>query len=665
MSILMNGFHPSFEALSALADQGELEASRTRVGRHVSRCAECRGVVADIRSYGDAVRETEAPAMPDGLWARIQGGLQSAAPGGGDQHGSDRPQQGDGADRAPRGTPSPDDDAWRAAPALRPTTHVPSPIRRGMRRGAILLAAAAVIVGVLLVPTSKGDRLQASPTTGTWRFSPARPAPGATVTVRFEPPASMKPAPSFMLLGTPAPAAPWVGEPRAMSWGGLQDSLGMLTRQPDGAYSGRFVVPAGFTAMLLRLGDVSGSRPRRIIMSPDGPVNRDREPVAMLVGGDSRGEPSLASLTAALELWSGQPSDPYAVADTLIRYFPSEPIGYAADRRVGSHRLIDDLIAYFKRGERQYVKFDQRYMARPSVSAEHEMAMIEFAQRIDEPAEVRKWTMRLAREHADDPRALYFYGTMLTRMLGRPNTVDSVRAALPLADTLWERNGHRMVDIEIVRAASTVEDTAAYRRWAVRAFSGELRGFRGDYIGLDSDLLDDPGIRAVAVPRLRQQVAASCEVPAGKVSFWMGNMAWRYNCQMRRAMTFNTLSRAARLDGHPREALALADSSLAVSAAYHVCGTTGGHRRRGEALLALHDTAAAVPELAKGIGYLNWRALQRQDSLAARLRGVISRAQLDSLVRKGNDEQVACAAEASRRERAERMKEIEADRAAR
>ena len=38
--------HPTFEALSAYADLSELDAARSHVARHESRCAECREIVA-------------------------------------------------------------------------------------------------------------------------------------------------------------------------------------------------------------------------------------------------------------------------------------------------------------------------------------------------------------------------------------------------------------------------------------------------------------------------------------------------------------------------------------------------------------------------------------------------------------------------------------------
>src|SRR5687768_14828225 len=63
--------HPTFEALSAHADASDL-ASSTRVGQHVSRCAECSAQVAEIHALGNAARAIPVAGAPPELWARIE-----------------------------------------------------------------------------------------------------------------------------------------------------------------------------------------------------------------------------------------------------------------------------------------------------------------------------------------------------------------------------------------------------------------------------------------------------------------------------------------------------------------------------------------------------------------------------------------------------------------
>src|SRR5471032_446337 len=165
MSIMATGFHPSFDALSACADQSDLDAARTRVGRHVAKCARCAAAVAEIRALGEAARGVELPAVPAGLWARIEKQASEPAP-------------------APaRATPSPErDDVWRPAPALRPTVHQPSASqRRSMRVGLGVLAAAVVLLGVLILTPGPSPLFATAASRIT--FTPFRPAPGARVQV--------------------------------------------------------------------------------------------------------------------------------------------------------------------------------------------------------------------------------------------------------------------------------------------------------------------------------------------------------------------------------------------------------------------------------------------------------------------------------------------------
>lgn len=633
---VLHGFHPSFDALSSFVDLSDVDAARSRTGRHVARCEPCGVTVGEIRALGDAARAAEVAGPPADLWTRIERAQADGEP----------------ATRAPRETPAPESGDYKSAPALRPTRHLPSPMRRGLRGAGALLLAAGLILAVLLVPTRRGERLQAGGSAGTWRFTPARPAPGAAVSVVYTPAADESLPRTMILVGGFARPRADVSGRAFTGINGLQDSVATLERRADGAYAGRFLLPADFSAMVARLAHPDGRRVSRI-MSSDGPVSRGREATALLVGGDARGAPSLESLTAALYLWNGSGAPGYRVADTLVRYFPDEPVGYAYLRAPESRRLLDGLLAWFTSGERKYLALDRRLMAEPTVSVERATAMIAFAHRIDEPAELRKWTMRLAREHADDPRALYLYASMLRGMFSRANTVDSVRRDLPLADTLWERNGHRGASEEIIRAAATAGDGAAYRRWTLRAMQEGVVDWRGDRMSVSPDALYDPDIRRAATPLLRAGLARSCALPPGKVSLWDDNQSWTERCTAGRAENLQGLSRVARLDGEPARALALADSAIALMASTGNCWQGGSHVRRGEALLALGDREGAARDLAWGASWGNWQARAFQDSVGQLLRPAVDSARWDALMRSVSAERAVCVARADRR-RAER-----------
>lgn len=633
MSFLRNGFHPSFEALSALADRSDVDAARLRIGRHVARCQPCAATIAQIRAMGDAARGIELATVPPGLWTAIERArereLHAPAPA--------------------RETPAPGAAPWDIGPARRPTSHAVSPFRIGGRTGWMALAAAAAIVAVLLAPTSRGDRLEAGAARGSWRFVPRHPAPGATVQVRYEPPPGPAGDSLALLLGTPIRRGDDFVHWTALD-GGLQDSLATLVRGRDGAYTGRFSVPADFGAMSLRLTDLHNTPVRRFT-SADGPVSSVPEPLALLVAGDAGGRPMLRALAAAASARFGGSSAAYALADTLVRYYPDEPIGYALLRKDNSRRLLDELVAWFRRGERQYLRFDQRFTAAPSVSADHMLDMIVFAHRIDEPAEVRKWTLRLAADHPQDPRTLDVFGSMLHGMLNRAGTVDTIRRDLPMAEALWSRNGRRGSASSIASLARTVGDTAAYRRWSLRAVTAQEREFRGGFPGVNGDMIADEPTRVALVPVLRREAGRECRVPSGKVPEWNNWMTWRERCENGRASAFIALSTVERRYGDPRRALALADSAVTINDVLGRCWEGSARRERGAALLAMGDTMAALPELAAGLDRGNWQSHALRDSTERALRPAVSASAWRDAVRRQSEARARCLAAAGQRQR--------------
>jgi hypothetical protein len=635
MTMSLMGLHPTFDALSSLADQGDVEGARSRVGRHVARCAQCAATVAEIRELGDAARGVDLPGAPAGLWARIERAaeVERAAPA-----------------RA-RETPPPDADAWTPAPALRPTRHVESPVRRGVRAGVGMLAAAVIVALVLLVPRSR-EVLQAGQQTGRWQFTPARPSPGQRVAVRYLPSVDDTLDSTVMVLG--GADYRYGSLMTGIYRRGLLDSIGVLVRQRDGAYVGQIAFGPDSSVLMLMLSRMGGLR-MTSVMSPEGRLRSRLIPVAILVAGDASGRPLLAALTRAAEFWYGGSETGYSVSDTLIKYYPAEPIGFATRAERASHRLLDDLIGFFRSGEREYFRFDRRFMVERGVSAEHELAMVVFANRIAEPAEVEKWVRRLVAEHPDDPRTLVVFANMLGSALARPNTVDTVRRALPIAETLYARNGGRVLDGEIASIASRVGDTATYQRWTVRtalALHGDLQG---RYLGTDSYALADSGVRRNMRSALRARVASACRLPAGRYPPWQGVAAWRVECSYDRAGSYAALSAIALLDGRPAAALALADSSVTLGDSIGKwCRGSSGYRRRGEALLALHDTAAAVPELARGIGYGNWENIARADEIGRQLRGFLPAARWTAQVQAARAADEQCDRDANDRASAAR-----------
>ena len=274
MKDLLNVLHPTFDTLSAHADLSEIDGARTRVGRHIARCVDCRVVVEEIRGLGSAARAADVDGAPAGLWGRVRPAVERAV-----------------AETAPqRATPTPDagPGPWEVAPSLRPTRHWPIPTRRLLVRvgGGVAVAAAALIV-VALATGRTPALLASSPSRMT--MTPLRPAAGATVHVRFLPPPKLAGSDRLVLMGQ------YLNDSRHELkdhyFGGAYDSVAVLHRAPDGAMVGDFTVPGAFKAVSLVIFDPLAHR-----FEANGMYSW------LLVGGDSRGRPTLESLLAALSL---------------------------------------------------------------------------------------------------------------------------------------------------------------------------------------------------------------------------------------------------------------------------------------------------------------------------------------------------------------------------
>ena len=597
MKGLLNVLHPTFDTLSAYADLSEFDGARSRVGRHVARCAPCRKIVDEIRGLGAAAREAETDGVPAGLWTRIESAAVRAAT----------------EEAKPRETPPPDAVPWEVAPSLRPTRHWPVPSRRSVARvGGGLAVAAAALIAVVFATGRTPSLLASAPSRIT--MTPFRPAPGSTVHVRFNPTPRLAEYDHLVLVGQYLTDAKYA--PMDFYFGGRYDSLTTLRRATDGALVGDFTVPADFKAASVVVLDPSGQR-----YEGDGMFSW------LLVGGDRQGRPVLGSLLAALSLGGlyGSPSQA-GVLDTLQRYFPDHPAGFATARRYRGEGIFADMFRFFQGAERKYLKFNAKLEKQPSLDADRLAAMVEFGYEIQEPGEAAKWTRRLVREHPRDPRALPAYARMVHEYELKEPPADSIRPYLPLLDTLFELSGagtrrYWSQDYELV---TRYGDAAMQRRWALRSI--QRHGGSLQTLNIDSKWLKDREIRDQASVALRAGLAAACDLPR-----WMsrGNSTdqrrARY-CQNMRASALTSLSHIALLDGQPLQALALADSSLALHDASGSCWTTMGRDARGQALLARGDTIAAAREFARAYAPTNWQATDAQKSIVARLGSAVDSA---------------------------------------
>ena len=628
MKGLLNVLHPAFESLSAFADAPDAAAARTHVARHVARCAECRAVVAEIRAMGEAARAPTVESVPRDLWSRIE---HSAA------------QE---AERSikPRETPPPDAAPWEAAPSLRPTRHVPTPIARSaVRVGAALACAAAALLVVVLL-TGRTRSLLASDATRI-SFTPFRPAPGALVHVRYNPSPRLAGLDRLVLMGQYMNDAARVQSD--YYFGGQYDSLATLTRAPDGAMVGDFTVPADFRSVSLRVSDPTGR-----FNEGDGLFSW------ILVGGDRSGRPNLASLLAgsSLDVLYGSKGREN-VLDTLQKYFPDHPAGFATAKHYRGEGAFSGLFKLFQGAERKYLYFYSKLEKEPSLDADRIVAMINFALHIEEPAEAARWTRRLVREHPADPRTLPYYARLVHDVELREPPRDSITPYLPLLDSLLALAGPSVQPDGQARAlVNTYGDEAMQRRWLLRRLdAGRQRGELVRGLDLGDKWLRDAEVRRRGEAMLRAGLSGTCSMPRWLTRGWTTSARKEHFCTSGRAAALASLSDITLRDGQSAHALALADSAVALVGGASFCLPTG-RAQRGEVLLASGNTLAAAWEFAQqyGFAYESWQNIEARQALEARLRPSVTVEAWGAMRRKAEADRKKCRAEASARDSLDR-----------
>jgi len=553
MNRLLRTLHPMFDALSAYADQGELEGARTRVGRHVSGCAGCRDTVTEIRALGDAARAMPVNSAPAGLWARI---VSAAA------------------------------EPHRLEPSLLPAVERSRRLPR-MPAGLAAGAVAAAIVAAVAWPRPAG--LQAA---GTSRltFTPVRPVPGGAVTVRYQASPWMRDAPRLILVGTFAKPTGTNPSPFGVSvFGGLGDSLGVLTRSADGAFVATVRLPSDFLAV--RLGVLDPEQDRNDL---------DGFQPWIIVGGTAARAPSFASFLAALDVrrpgsFRGderlRPGQAVDAADSLKRHFPRHPAGWAFSRSYGLSNGRFDLLRFFSSAERKYASMFDELWPQRGLDAERLHDMVVFAQNIDEPDEVLRWSARLVDEHPEDPRALAdLTGALHTIELRMPPSLaDSMRRWMPALDRAYRAGPVPNEGFEeALRLATSYGDSATKALW--RGRSDANSGFANIWMMMHR--VPQPG-RDEPAMELRRRSARACVLPPARLPLGEPIHRWTTRCERYRGMAYSGLSSHTLASGNPRLALAEADSAVAASRRGGSCSTALGSLAHARASLALGDTAMA------------------------------------------------------------------------
>ncbi len=577
MKTILNGLHPSFEALSACSDMNDVDRAASKVSRHVAQCAQCRDAVEQIREMGHSARHEAAGRMPADLWSRIETSAKRAT-----------------APR-PRETPLADADVWQLAPGLKPTSSWPtSPTRAwtAKRWVGVGVAAAAVVVVALAWPSDRS--LEA---TGTSRltFSPSRPIPGGVLKVRYTAAQWLKGAPKLVLvgrgLGTPAFGGDWT----------LGDSLAVLLPAGSGTYAAELRLPSDFMGTWLSVSDSAGKE-----------TDSDNLRPWVAIGGGLDGKPSHASLLVAAEnvgniydvrgdvhgaMSPRQSVDP---SDSLRRYFPKSPAGWAFARPPeGKGTLFERLVAFFNSSERKYMSFYNELWPQKNVDAELMYEMSMFGANIQEPDEEIRWARRLATEHPDDPRAFRVLLASLHQVeLKQPVGLrDSMQPWLPILDEMYAKVAAGEQPYEVMQFMSRYADSGTVERWRIRVDSAS--GFRF----WDDDALKDANRRRRAVAFWIGETRGSCVRPSGKYPFGTSGESWVARCQRERISTFTRVARVRLIDGDNLGARAFVDSAEQIPLVAENCGRRWSARAYGAiASMRLGDTVRAERELIAEVG---------------------------------------------------------------
>ena len=594
MNAILNVLHPTFEALSAHADAKGADAAESRTGRHVARCEACRQTVSDIRQIGDQARAIVVGDAPADLWERIDSrrSARGAYP---------VTMLGTTAEREMTGA------AVESTDDVLPGT-VSQFRSRGFRALALVATAAAIVVALTL-PAKRS--LEASGVSR-FTFSPGRAIPGRSVTVRYRPNGGLKDARQLVLAGRYLHAGhseiptPWSSENDLM----LVDSLAVLTPTESGIFEGKLLLPTDFQAVRLAVVDPA-----------NGKDDTDGYFLWGILGASASGAPSLAAMLTALagpsNLWMNGNRMPdhfsEGVVDSMTKYFPSHPAGWAAKQDYGVRKGVFDYFAFFQTAERKYAQLYEKLMPQAHLDADRIAHMIVFSNRIEEPRLAAEWTRRLYKEHPQDPRLFLTLGDMLHSIELRtpPHYQDSLRPWIPALLGTYRNDEYSLPwnseGTSIIRLYGDDAQKAAFERMALaKGVAPErVRGLTGRWTKEQAD----SAARQVTPSderKWRETVARGCRRPVGKYPLFGDFRAWTAACLNWQADAMTGLSRIYLLRGDGRSAIALADSALALERQADGCGgnwwKSGASLASARARAAVGDTEGAMKAIALKFG---------------------------------------------------------------
>jgi len=405
-------FHPSDAALDEF-DSGTLRGARAeRLTSHLAECARCRSRLRFAREVREAARVSPAPEPRPGTWDRI-------------------------AERRAAGERVLVAADWAAAPAR-------------VRRLSFSGAAAAVTLIVFVAALGVEGVLVASQR-GKLTITPLHPAPGSTITFRYQPASGLRSA------GAVVVRARYVGVREELWYAvrGRLPGLAVSTLRPagDGSFTGSARLPDSAVYALFSVEDPQGAVVDAnggllwdvVAAGPDGRASFDG-----LRARAARGRPSARALEAA---------------DSLVAFYADSAQSWAIQTDVQGASRIPHWLRVFDERERRYARLDAALSGRASLSAAEVAAMVDLAAQVEDSAGAAHWRARLLAEHPDDILAIEARTAPGSAAL----TPAEGKSSLAAMERLWRRMPGDDVLINLgITVALPSGDSAAVRIWSER-----------------------------------------------------------------------------------------------------------------------------------------------------------------------------------------------------
>lgn len=454
------GLHPRFDELSAHADRADTDAARSRVGRHVARCAACSETVAEIRAMGDAARTSQPSGAPAGLWARIERRIDAEA-----------------LSDATRGTDHERVVSMSASVDVLPKTAASVTTRRAssaVRNAALGLVLAVAVTAAVIAMDAREPLAAATPRrlTTDREFAP----PGTAITFHYRP---------IDTLANERSLTVWMLVPGRGVTRFDQALLraGALRRVSALDFTGTVVMPDSTPLVMFVVGDSAGEVIDR------SEARAGRLP-SVVLAADSQGRPRLDAFVLALG--GGRGSTDSATmrrwAKQMRELYPSAPESWILGEVYARRGVIGDIVKLFESRERTYYGWHDRLEHRATVSEAAEAMMANLGWELMDTARADFWTSRLMKDH---PTSSSLPGLWIRRYRDVPN--DSAAVVLRAFEPIYARAGQS--DEGLTRALALADrsgDSTLIRRWHLRvdprdiswAMTTGLTRFAGDRAAL-------------------------------------------------------------------------------------------------------------------------------------------------------------------------------------